>query len=116
MFDDVRAAPAVLAFPRDTRVGKIVPQALRRRREGEDGMEVDRKGEEAGRGHLKNFSFPLSFLCLGAILSGAFSSVLLFLSFPLLVHFGAKEALHTLASDGLWSRKTGLLDKPTTTA
>ena len=28
LFDDVRAAPAVLTFLRDTRVGRIVPQAL----------------------------------------------------------------------------------------
>ena len=43
-FDDVRAALAVLTFLRDTRVGRIVPQALRRRREGERGGEVDREG------------------------------------------------------------------------
>ena len=48
LFDDVRAAPAVLTFLRDTRVGRIVPQALRRRRAGGDGREVDREGEEAG--------------------------------------------------------------------
>ena len=34
LFDDVRAAPAVLTFLRDTRVGRTVPQAPRRR-EGE---------------------------------------------------------------------------------
>jgi hypothetical protein len=52
LFDDVRAAPAVLTFLRDTRVGRIVPQALRRRREGERGREVDREGEgdEGGPG------------------------------------------------------------------
>ena len=50
LFDDVRAAPAVLTFLRDTRVGRIVPQALRRRRAGEDGREVDREGEEGGLG------------------------------------------------------------------
>ena len=52
LFDDVRAAPAVLSFLRDTRVGRIVPQALRRRREGERGGEVDREGEgdEGGPG------------------------------------------------------------------
>ena len=42
LFDDVRAAPAVLSFLRVTRVGRIVPQALRRRREGE--------GDEGGPG------------------------------------------------------------------
>ena len=52
LFDDVRAAPAVLTFLRDTRVGRIVPQALRRRREGERGREADREGEgdEGGPG------------------------------------------------------------------
>ena len=44
-FDDVRAALAVLTFLRDTRVGRIVPQALGRRREGDLGKEVDREGE-----------------------------------------------------------------------
>ena len=46
LFDDVRAAPAVLTFLRDMRVGRIVPQALRRRRG------VDREGErdEGGPG------------------------------------------------------------------
>ena len=52
LFGDVRAAPAVLTFLRDTRVGWIVPQALRRRRERERGGEVDREGEgdEGGPG------------------------------------------------------------------
>ena len=52
LFDDVRAAPAVLTFLRDTLVGRIVPQALKRRREGERGREVDREGEgdEGGPG------------------------------------------------------------------
>ena len=50
LFDDVRAAPAVLTFLQDTRVGRISPQALRRRREGQDGREVDRRGEEGGPG------------------------------------------------------------------
>ena len=45
VFDDVRAAPAVLTFLRDTWVGRIVPQALRRRRKGEMGREEDREGE-----------------------------------------------------------------------
>ena len=48
LFDDVRAAPAVLTFLRDTRVGRIVPQALRRRRAGEHSREVDREGEDGG--------------------------------------------------------------------
>ena len=50
LFDDRSAAPAVLAFLRDTRVGKIVPQALRRRREGERGREVGREVEADERG------------------------------------------------------------------
>ena len=52
LFDDVRAAPAVLTFARDTRMGRSVPQALRRRREGAAGREVDREGEgdEGGPG------------------------------------------------------------------
>ena len=52
LFDDVRAAPAVLAFLREARVRKIVSQALRRRREGEVGREVDSEGErdEGGPG------------------------------------------------------------------
>ena len=52
LFDDVRAAPAVLTFLRDTRVGRIVPQALRRKREGEANREVDREGggDEGGPG------------------------------------------------------------------
>ena len=48
--DDVRAAPAVLTFLRDTRIGRIVPQALRERRGEEAGREVDREGEEGGPG------------------------------------------------------------------
>ena len=50
LFDDARAAPAVLTFLRDTRVGRIVSQALRRKREGKIGREVDREGGEAGPG------------------------------------------------------------------
>ena len=52
LFDDVRAAPAVLTFLPDTRVGRIVPQALRRKREKEMGREVDREreGDEGGPG------------------------------------------------------------------
>ena len=50
LFDDVRAAPAVLSFLRDTQVGRVVPQALRRRRAVEEGREVDREGEEGGPG------------------------------------------------------------------
>ena len=44
LFDDVRAAPTVPTFLRDTRAGRIVHQALRRR-ERELGREVDREGE-----------------------------------------------------------------------
>ena len=52
LFDDVQAAPAVLSFLRNTRIGRIAPQALRRRREGGLGREVDREGEgdEGGPG------------------------------------------------------------------
>ena len=63
LFDDVRAAPAVLTFLRDTRVGKVIPQALRRRR-GEIGKEVDREGEP-GMYFFLRFSFvPLSVWCV----------------------------------------------------
>ena len=55
----------------DTRIGKIVPQALRRR-EGEIGRDVDREGEEGGPGppcectfFLRLFFVPLSFLFIG---------------------------------------------------
>ena len=50
LFDGVRAAPAVLSFLRDTRIGRIVPQDLRRRRDGEESREVDGEGEEGGPG------------------------------------------------------------------
>ena len=50
LFDDVRATPAVLTSLQDMRVGKIVPHALKRRREGEDGRKVVREGEEGGPG------------------------------------------------------------------
>ena len=50
LFDDVRAAPAVLTFLRDTWVGRIVPQAFRRRREGGIDREMDREGEEGRPG------------------------------------------------------------------
>ena len=52
LFDDIRDAPAALTFLRDTRVGRVFPQALRRRREGKRGGEVDREGEgdEGGLG------------------------------------------------------------------
>ena len=52
LFDGVRVLPAVLTFLRDTRVGRIIPLALRRRREGEMDREVDSEGEgdEGGPG------------------------------------------------------------------
>ena len=52
LFDDIRAAPAVLTFLRDTRVGRVVTQALRRRRERARGGVADREGEgdEGGPG------------------------------------------------------------------
>ena len=52
LFDNVRAAPAVLTFLRDTRVGRIGPQALRRKKEEDLGGEMDREGErdEGGPG------------------------------------------------------------------
>ena len=61
LFDDVQASPAVLIFLRDTRVGRIAPRALRGRRVGEDGREVDREGEE-GRG--VHFFLRLPFVLL----------------------------------------------------
>ena len=51
MSDDVRAAPAVLTFLRDTRVGRMVPLALREEWRGADtSREVDREGGEGGPG------------------------------------------------------------------
>ena len=48
MFDDVRAALAVLTFLRDMQVGRMVPLALREEWRGEDiGREADR--ESGGR-------------------------------------------------------------------
>ena len=49
LFDDIRAAPAVLTFLQDTRVERVVPQGLRRRREGERGGEAAREGERDER-------------------------------------------------------------------
>ena len=65
LFDDVRAAPAVLTFLRHTRVGRIVPQALRKRTEWEISREMDREGEGGG----------FFFFCLSFILSFLFSFV-----------------------------------------
>ena len=56
LFDDVRAAPAVLTVLRDTQVGRIVSQALRRR-EGEDGRKVDREGRGRAGPALRVFIF-----------------------------------------------------------
>ena len=51
MFDDVRAAPAVLSFLRETRVGRMVPLALREEWRGEDMVrEVDGEGKEGEPG------------------------------------------------------------------
>ena len=48
LIDDVRAAP-VLTFLRDTRVGRMVPLALREEWRGEDiGREAEREGGEGG--------------------------------------------------------------------
>ena len=48
---DVRAAPAVLSFLRDTRVGTMVPLALREEWRGEGaGREVIREEEEGEPG------------------------------------------------------------------
>ena len=76
LFDDLRAAPAVLTFLRDTRVGRIVPQALRRRREGESGREVDREGggTREGRAHPETVLFS-SFPCPSAMCCFVFSFV-----------------------------------------
>ena len=49
LFNDVRAAPAVLSFLRDTWVGRIVSRAPREGA-GEDGREVKREEEEGGPG------------------------------------------------------------------
>ena len=107
LFDDVRAAPAVLSFLQDTQIGRIVPQALRRRREGEDGREVDREGEEPAFSFISPLSWCDNFGC-------AFLWPFLFvLSF---VSAFRCEGGPTLAGNGLWSRKTGLLEKPTTAA
>ena len=62
MFDDVRAAPAVLSFLRDTRVGRMVPLALQEEWRGEDtGREVAREGEEDGPGPPRIFPFSFVF-------------------------------------------------------
>ena len=51
MFDDGGAAPAVLTFLRDTRVGRMVPLAPREGWRGEDiGKEAAREEEEDGQG------------------------------------------------------------------
>ena len=51
MFDDVRAAPAVLSFLRDTQVGGVVPLAPRGGWGAEDtSREVDGKGAKGGPG------------------------------------------------------------------
>ena len=51
MFDDVHAAPAVLTFLRDTRVGRMVPLARREEWGGEyTSREVDREEGESGPG------------------------------------------------------------------
>ena len=79
LFDNVRAAPAVLTSLRDTRVGRIVPQALRRRRGGEDGREVGGRGGRAGPALRM-----VPFLCLSFVLmqlSGRFFRWSFFLSF-----------------------------------
>ena len=58
---DVRAAPAVLTFLRDTRVGRMVPLALQEDWRGEDtGREIDREGGEGGPGPAVECTFPLS--------------------------------------------------------
>ena len=51
LFDDARAAPAVLSFLRDTRLGRMVSVAsLRERWAGEGVREADSEGEEGGPG------------------------------------------------------------------
>ena len=55
MFDDVRAAPAVLSFLRDTRVGQMVSMHPRGEEEEEDGDDSggeddESEGEEGGPG------------------------------------------------------------------
>ena len=82
LFNDVRAAPAVLTFLWDTRVGRIVPQALRRR---------------PALGAALSFVFPwCDFLFLVGTIS--LFSCFLPLSFPWLVLFGAQKTLLWLAT------------------
>ena len=50
LFDDVRAAPAVLTFLRDTQVERMVPLALGERWTGEDNREEEREGGKGGPG------------------------------------------------------------------
>ena len=57
LFEDVRAASAVLSFLRDTRLGRIVPLALRERWAGEEDREVDRRERRTGQARPKNVSF-----------------------------------------------------------
>ena len=81
MFEDVRAAPAVLSFLWDTRVGGMVPLALRERWAGDDDREADRVGEEGGRARPRNALFlclPFVIFSLVRTFSGAVSFVLSF--------------------------------------
>ena len=114
MFDEVHAAPAVLTFLRDTRVGRMVPLALREEWRGDTSREVDREGGEGGLGLPKNvfflrFSSSFSFGC--EIFSGAAVSFVFTLYFlmgcwgPFYDRFCRPGA-----------RENGYLEKPTTTA
>ena len=68
LFDDVRAAPAVLSFLRDTRVGRMVPLALREEWRGEDTVrEVAREEGKACRACRR---MPLFFLRISLVSCG----------------------------------------------
>ena len=79
MFGDSRAAPAVLTFLRDTRVGKMASLSPRGQNWREGERDSQSEGEEAGPGPPQNvpffsFLFLSSFLCpfcfLGALFFG----------------------------------------------
>ena len=68
LFDDVRAAPAVLSFLRDTRVGRMVPLALREEWRGEDTVRgVAREEGKACRAYRR---MPLFFLRISLVSCG----------------------------------------------
>lgn len=97
-----RPAPAVLIVLRNKPVGKIVPQALSRRRAREEDREVNRDEEVGGPGPPSEYTFSFVFLlfCLSfmSLVRGRC------ISFVLVSVFW-RERGPTLADKSLWSRK-----------